>query len=131
MNPDSRKEEKSYPHSELTGQILSAAFEVQNTLGSGFLEKVYENALASELNRRGINCEQQKAIEVTYKGAGVGAYTADLLVDEKVLIELKVVTALNDVHRAQVLNYLKAGGIKVGLLVNFAYPKLQYERLVL
>ncbi len=92
---------------------------------------MYENALACELNRREINCEQQKAIEVMYKGAGVGAYTADLLVDDKVLIELKVVTALNDVHRAQVLNYLKAGGIKVGLLVNFAYPRLQYERLVL
>ncbi len=122
---------KNYPHADLTGKILGAAFEVHNTLGSGFLEKVYENALTHELRHCGIECAQQKDIEVVSTGKVVGKYAADLLVSGRVLVKLKVVSALTDVHRAQVLNYLKAGAFKVGLLINFAYPKLQYERLVM
>lgn len=116
---------------ELTQQILSAAFTVQNTLGAGFLEKVYENALAIELRKRGLAVETQKAFPVRYEGAIVGDYQADMVVSGKVVVECKTVANLDAVHEAQLINYLKTSGIEVGLLVNFARPKLQYRRFVL
>jgi GxxExxY protein len=115
---------------ERTDRILSAAFKMSNALGSGFLEKVYENSLAIELRERGSVVEAQKAYPVRYEGTIVGDYTADLVVDGKVIVECKAVTALDPIHDAQLLNYLKASGIHVGLLLNFGRPKLQYRRLV-
>ncbi|KPJ61893.1 MAG: GxxExxY protein [Planctomycetes bacterium DG_23] len=110
---------------------MSAAFEVHNVLGAGFVEKVYENGLFKELRLRGLKVEQQKEVAVEYKGEEVGTYFADLLVEEKVIIEVKAVDSVSTVHEAQVINYLKASGFQVGLLLNFASPKLEYKRLVL
>lgn len=115
---------------ELTEKILGAAFKVQNTLGSGFLEKVYENAIVVELRRVGIGLEQQKPLQVKYDGTIVGEYLADLVVEGRVVVEIKAVSQLDPVHEAQLLNYLKATGIRVGLLLNFGQPKLKYRRRV-
>lgn len=123
--------EQDFPHKEITGKILSAAFQVHNVLGPGFLEKVYENALLRELRLRGLKVEQQKEVAVEYKGEEVGTYFADLLVEKKVIIEVKAVDSLSAVHEAQVINYLKASGLQVGLLLNFASPRLHYKRLAL
>jgi GxxExxY protein len=114
----------------LTDQILSACFKVHNTLGAGFLEKVYENGLVIELRKSGLAVEQQKPIPVFYEGIVVGDYAADLVVESRVLLELKAATALDGVFEAQLLNYLRATGIRVGLLINFGQPRLQYRRLV-
>ena len=100
-------------------------------LGPGFLEKVYENALLIELRERGLKTEKQVPIGVEYKGHSVGEYIADLLVEKKVIIELKTVENITSLHEAQLLNYLKARGIKVGLLVNFQNKKAQIKRMVL
>ena len=99
-------------------------------MGAGFLEKVYENALAHELRKLGICVEQQAAIEVRYDNVIVGDYVADLVVERSVLVELKAVKALDDVHFAQCMNYLKATGLKVCLLINFGFPKVQVKRIV-
>ena len=104
---------------------------MRNTLGAGFLEKVYENALSIELRRCGLVVESQKAFPVRYEGTVVGDYQADLVVSAKVVVECKAVTALDPVHEAQLLNYLKAGGLHICLLINFGRSKLQYRRLVL
>jgi GxxExxY protein len=103
---------------------------VSNTLGCGFLEKVYENALLHELQKAGLKAEQQKPIAVHYDGVVVGDYYADLVVGDAVIVELKVVKAIEDVHAAQCLNYLKATGLNVCLLINFAHPCVEIKRLV-
>lgn len=117
-------------YKELSYQIMAAVFEVYNTLGFGFLEKVYERALLKELCLRNIPVEAQKEIKVFYKGEKVGTYFADLVVNNEILLELKAVESLNNIHKAQVLNYLKATGFKLGLLINFGRERVQYERLV-
>ncbi len=114
----------------LTDKILKACFRVHNTLGAGFLEKVYENALAIELRKSGLTVEQQKPIKVSYQGAVVGDYAADLVVESRILLELKAVASLDSIFEAQLLNYLRATGIRVGFLLNFGQPKLQYKRFV-
>ena len=114
----------------LTYAINGAVFEVNRILGPGFLEKVYENALLVELRQKGIKAQGQAPIRVTYKDALVGDYIADILVDDKVIVELKTVEKLERIHEAQLLNYLKATGLKVGLLVNFKSPRAQIKRLV-
>jgi len=116
---------------ELTYLINGAIFEVSRILGSGFLEKVYENALLMELKARGIKAAAQYPIKVRYKDQIVGEYFADLLVEDKVIIELKTVDKIEKIHEAQLLNYLKATGIKVGLLVNFKSTKADIKRFVL
>lgn len=116
---------------EITYTINGAMFEVNRVLGPGFLEKVYENALLLELKRRGLKAESQAPIRVIYKGTVVGEYVADILVEDKVIIELKTVEKLERVHEAQLLNYLKATGVLVGLLVNFKHPKAEIRRMVL
>jgi GxxExxY protein len=116
---------------DITYGINGAVFEVNRVLGSGFLEKIYENALLLELRKRGLKAESQVPIKVLYKGNTVGDYSADILVEEKVIVELKTVEALDNVHEAQLLNYLKATGIQVGLLVNFKHPKAEIKRMVL
>lgn len=114
----------------LSKQVISCAFEVSNQLGAGFLESVYENALCLELQNRDIAHERQKHIEVFYKGHQVGSYVADLLVEGRLLVELKALTGFAGQHEAQLMNYLKATGIKVGLLLNFGTPKVGVRRIV-
>jgi GxxExxY protein len=114
----------------LTERIIGCAFTVLNTLKSGFVEKVYENALAHELTKSGLMVSQQIAVNVHYDGVNVGAYTADLLVENAVLVELKAVRALDPIHSAQCLNYLMATGLPVCLLFNFGNPRLEIRRLI-
>jgi len=104
--------------------------EVHRTLGVGFLEKVYENALVFELCARGITAESQKPISVHYKGRAVGEYFADIVVADRVILELKVAATLTEAHEAQMLNYLRATGLRVGLVLNFGAPRLEWKRLV-
>jgi GxxExxY protein len=119
-----------YPEQELKQKILEGAFAVHNNLGCGFLEKVYSNALLFELRNLGLQCEHEVPFKVKYKDVVVGDYCADLVVERRVLVELKACTGLDSVHEAQILNYLRASGIQVGLLLNFGKPKLQYRRFV-
>ncbi len=116
---------------EITYEINGAVFEINRVLGSGFLEKVYQNALMVELKSRGLKAESQVPIKVLYKDNVVGEYIADILVEEKVIVELKTVESLDRIHEAQLLNYLKATGIQLGLLVNFKHPKAEIKRMVL
>jgi GxxExxY protein len=118
-----------YRHGELTEQIIGAAYEVYNALGRGFLEKVYENALALELSRRGLQVQAQQPIEVRHRGEVVGQYFADLVVEGEVIVEAKSVASLDGAHEAQLINYLKATGIGVGLLINFG-PEIEIKRRV-
>lgn len=115
------------PFQDLTEQILAAFFRVYNTLGYGFLEKVYENALLIELERAGLSAEAQRPITVRYGGQVIGEYFADLLVEDKVIVEIKASKSLAAEHEAQLLNYLKATEIEVGLLLNFG-PKPEVRR---
>ena len=116
---------------DITYQIRGAIFEVNKVLGSGFLEKVYEKALMIELRGRGLSVENQVPLKVSYKEQIVGEYFADLLVEDRVIVEIKSVANLLKEHQAQVLNYLKATGISVGLLVNFTRDKAEIKRMVL
>jgi GxxExxY protein len=116
-------------HGDITERIVQAFYHVYNVLGYGFLEKVYENALAIELRKRGLGVRQQAPIRVYYEGQQVGEYFADLLVEECVIVELKAAEALADEHHAQLLNYLKATDIEVGLLINFG-PKPEVKRKI-
>lgn len=118
-------------HDELTYKINGAVYEVNQLLGAGFLEKVYENALLFELNTRGLHAERQVPVKVSYKDVVVGDYVADIVVNNQVIMELKAVDSLNKAHEAQILNYLKATGFKIGLLVNFTYPKAEIRRFVM
>ena len=116
---------------DLTYRINGAIFEVNRVLGPGFLEKAYENALFVELKNQGINVQRQVPISVDYKGTIVGDYFADMIVENTILMEIKVVENLEKIHEAQLLNYLHATGYKVGLLVNFTHPKAVIKRFVL
>jgi GxxExxY protein len=114
----------------LSERIIGCAFAVSNTLGVGFVEKVYENALAFELRRAGVSVEQQAAVIVRYEGVVVGEYAVDLLVEGTVIVELKAVRGFDDVHFSQCLNYLKATGLRLCLLVNFGKPRVEVRRFV-
>ena len=116
---------------ELTGRVLGGGFEVANELGCGFLEKVYERALVRELGLRGVQAAAQVPLAVTYKGYSVGEYFADIVVEGLVVVELKCVERLGNEHAAQCLNYLRASGMKVCLLVNFQRPKVEWKRILL
>ena len=115
---------------DLTFRIRGCIHEVSKVLGGGFLEQVYHNALLKELALQGLRAEGQKLLEISYKGDPVGLYIADLLVEDRVVIELKAVESLSKAHEAQLLNYLRASGKKVRLLVNFTYPKAEIRRFV-
>ena len=114
----------------LTEQVQGAVFEVSNTLGAGFLEKVYERALLRELALRGLRTAAQASFAVEYKGLPVGEYFADILVEDALVVELKCVERLANEHTAQCLNYLRASGRTVCLLVNFQKPKVEWKRIV-
>jgi len=125
MNADERRLD------EITDKVVGCAFVVSNILGAGFVEKVYENALAHELRSAGLAVAQQYAIAVRYKDIIVGEYVADLLVSNEILVELKAVRALDEIHAAQCMNYLKATGLRVCLLFNFGKPRVEVRRIVL
>jgi GxxExxY protein len=115
----------------LSKRIIGCALTVLHSLGCGFLEKVYENALAYELRKSGLAVAQQHPMVVRYDGIVVGEYSVDLLVEGIILVELKVTKAINDFHRAQCLNYLKATGLHLCMLLNFGKPRLEIKRIVL
>ncbi len=114
----------------LSHRVIACAFEVSNTLGAGFLESVYEKALCVELRRQQLNFEAQKSVPVSYKGVRVGNYVADIVVENKLLLELKAVSVMDSVFEAQLMNYLKATGLTHGLLLNFGRPKLGIKRII-
>jgi GxxExxY protein len=118
-------------HKELSYKIVGCGMEVHSKLGPGFLEKVYENSLMVLFRRDGIEAKQQTPIKVIFEGEIVGVYCADILVDEKIILELKTVDKIVDVHRAQILHYLRATGIKLGMIFNFGSKNFEYERLVI
>jgi len=117
-------------HEELTGRIIACAIEVQKTLGPGFLESIYEAALMVELRRTGLSFEQQKILPIRYRGILVGEHRLDLLVENLIVVELKAVSALEDIHFANVRSYLKATGLEHGLLLNFATMPLTIKRVI-
>jgi len=116
-------------YSDLTEKIIKAAYTVHNVLGFGFLEKVYQNALVIELRKMGLNILKEKPITVYYENEMVGEYIADVIVEDKVVLELKAIKELAEIHEVQLVNYLKATGIEVGLLINFGHS-VQVKRKV-
>ncbi len=123
--------EEKILYKEESYKIFAAAIQVWKTLGYGFLEKVYENALAIELRGGGMVCEQQKPVKVHYSGYIVGDYMADIVVDDKIILELKSARAIDDAHIAQTLNYLKATGLRLALILNFGPEKMESKRMIL
>jgi GxxExxY protein len=124
-------ENENIIYKELSYKIIELALEVHNELGCGFLEKVYENALMLLLDREKIPARQQAPADVYFQGKVIGQYFADILVDNKLILELKTTDVITNVHIAQVLNYLRATGMKLGLILNFGKPRFEYKRLVL
>ena len=118
-----------YRHSQTTERIIGAAYSVYNELGHGFAERVYENALALEMDTAGLSVRRQEPLKVLYRGQVVGDYVADLVVENKVMVEVKAVAGLEGAHEAQLINYLKATGIEVGLLINFG-PQIEIKRRI-
>ena len=115
-------------HEQITRAVIGCAFEVINELGAGFLESVYEKALLLVLRQKGLSALSQHPVKVMFRGECVGDFYADIFVEEKVIVELKAVKAIAPEHQAQIINYLNATGIEVGLLINFGAPKLEYKR---
>ncbi len=115
---------------ELVEKVIGAAYEVSNVLGAGFLEKIYERALIEELTLRSIRVKPQATFPVTYKGKHMGSYAADLVVDDCLLVEVKCVEQFSSEHLAQCINYLKASGLHLALLINFRHPKVEWRRVV-
>lgn len=131
LNTDSLSPMKAGFETEgITREIIGAAFEVYNLLGYGFLERVYQKAMQVELQLRGLEADLEPQIKVSFKGVIVGDYAADLLVVRKVIVELKVDPTYNTAHEAQILNELKGGEVKIGLLVNFGRTKVEFKRFV-
>jgi len=122
--------EASHKFEDLSKKIIGAAIQVHRELGPGFLENIYEEAVKVELSEHGLQFEFQKEIKVEYLGVEVGVHRLDLVVEDKIIVELKAVKELTDIHFAQLLSYLKATGLKVGLLLNFAKPTLEVRRVV-
>lgn len=120
--------EENRQHAEITEAIIGCAFEVIKELGTGFLESVYEKALLLALRQKGLSATAQQPLNVSFRGENVGEFYADILVEQKVLVELKAVKTLASEHQAQVINYLQASGMEVGLLINFGNPRLEIKR---
>jgi len=127
MNTDTKRE---LIEKDLTDKIIGAFIEVSNELGAGYLESVYETDLVIALVAKGLKVQAQAALEVRFCGHVVGEFYADILVENRVVIEVKAAKALNAEHEAQLINYLRATGIKVGLLVNYGRPRVEWKRLV-
>lgn len=118
-------------HKELSYKIIGLAMEVHKNLGYGFLEKVYENALMFELLNNNIEAKNQYPVKVNYKGNIIGDYIADILVEDKIILELKSIEKIIDIHKVQTMNYLKATGLRLGIIINFGKDNLEYYRVVL
>jgi GxxExxY protein len=114
----------------LVEKVVGAAYEVSNVLGAGFLEKIYERALVEELNLRSVRVRAQAPYPVAYKGKHIGTYSADLVVDDRLLVEVKCVEGFSNEHLAQCINYLKVSGLHLALLINFRRPKVEWRRIV-
>ena len=128
-----REEQKNLGSEEinvLTEKIIGCAYAVSNELGACFLEKVYENAMTIELEANGLTAESQKPISVQYRGKIVGEYFADLLVNDEIIVELKVAKSIDEAHIAQTINYLRACGKSCGLILNFGKPRVEVKRVV-
>lgn len=121
---------KEYPESELTSKIIGCAMEVHRVLGNGFQEVIYQRALAIEMSNRGLAFSREHEMEIYYKGANIGQRRVDFFVEGKIMLELKAVVQLEDVHLAQAINYLEAYGLDIGLLVNFGNTSLQFKRVM-
>ena len=117
-------------HKEITAKIIECAFKVHKNLGFGFLESIYKNALMFELSKAGLQAEMEKKIQVYYDGQSIGDFIADVIVKNKIILELKCIKQINRIHEAQLVNYLKATGIEVGLLINFG-EQVEIKRKVL
>jgi GxxExxY protein len=118
-----------YPLSELTGKIIGCAMEVHRIMGNGFQEVVYQRCLAIEMSQQGISYSREHEMELLYKGISVGSRRVDFFVEGEIMVELKAVSNLENVHLAQAINYLEAYGLNVGLLINFGSTSLQYKRV--
>ncbi len=116
---------------EETHSVIGCAFEVLNELGHGLNEKCYENALVVEFKLRGVGCAQQRRFEVLYKGEPVGLFVPDLIAYDQVIVDAKVIDRITDIERGQMLNYLRITKLRVGLILNFKHPRLEWERIVL
>jgi len=129
--PDMHDEEKEnrLPHSELTRSILGCCFEVMKELGPGFQERIYKNALLIAMKQKGLQVEIEKSFEVIFRDKVIGRYSADLVVEKMVIVELKCCESLIREHQAQLFNYLKVSELPIGLLINFRHRKLEYQRL--
>jgi GxxExxY protein len=127
LKPQINTDERRW--NEITQAIIGSSYAVSNALGCGFLEKVYENSLAFELRQAGFEVLQQQGVNVHYRGIVVGEYVTDLLVEKTIIVELKAVRAVDDIHVAQCLNYLKATGYPICLLLNFGLPQVTIKRL--
>jgi GxxExxY protein len=128
--PDNPIVKEQYPESELTGKIIACAMEVHRVLGNGFQEVVYQRALALEMKMQGLSFEREMEMPLFYKGFDVGMRRVDFFVENKIMVELKAVVELEDVHLAQAINYLEAYGTKIGLLINFGNVRLQFKRVM-
>jgi len=117
-------------YKDLSFRIMEAIFEVRNVLGPGYSENIYESALAKEFKERKINYERQRLIEVYYKGEKIGEYRLDMVVEEMIILELKAVSELNEIFESQLLSYLKATGMKLGILINFGAKEVKFKRIV-
>lgn len=117
-------------YAELSYKVIGCAMKVHRTFGNGFLEKVYENALMISLKKEGIKADQQVPIKVWFEGVVVGDYIADIFVDEKVILELKVAEKISEIHKAQALNYLKATKLELAIIINFGAKSLEHFRLI-
>jgi len=122
--------EKEYKYQDLTHRIIGAAMEVHRYLGNGFQEVVYQRALAIELELKGVHFEREKEMPLTYKGHDIGTRRVDFFIEDKIMLEIKAVVKLEDVHLAQAINYLEAYGLEIGLLINFGNSSLQFKRVM-
>ena len=121
---------EKYPESELTSKIIGCAMEVHRQLGNGFQEVVYQRALEIEMNLQEIVFKREKEMPLEYKGYSIGKRRVDFLVEDKIMVEIKAIIQLENVHLAQAINYLEAYGMKIGLLINFGSPSLQFKRVM-
>ena len=124
------KIKKEYPESELTGRIIGCAMEVHRILGNGFQEVIYQRALAIEMANQGLEFSREHEMEINYKGEQIGLRRVDFFVEGKIMVELKAIIQLEDVHLAQAINYLEAYGLSIGLLINFGNTSLQFKRVM-
>ena len=119
-----------YLHSEITAKIIGCAMEVHRVLGNGFQEVIYQRALEIEISAKGLNFTREHEMKIYYKGVEIGTRRVDFFVEDKIMVEIKAISELDDVHLAQAINYLEASGLDVGLLLNFGSRSLQYKRVM-